>query len=705
MKMMKKTLAVLTALICLSAAACSKMAGTPIPDLESSLNAPEAEEKTEAAGVQTVSEKTAAAEAVKLTKTDLDTSWSDSDVSVVFSGKTVTPSVTDGIEAANGVLTIRKGGTYVLSGTLEDGRVVVDLTDASEKVHLVFNGVSVSSGTDAPLSILSADKAVITLAENTENRLSDTAEGDGQTGDAETAKACISSKCDLTVNGTGSLTVSAKGNNGIHCKDDLKIVSGTVQVEAANHGIRGNDSVLINSGIVSVKAGGDGIKTSTQDKENKGMIAVWGGDVTVVSGQDGLDAATDLLISGGILEIESGGGTANAEPHRTEGGRSQMNGGSTAEQSAEETPSRKGIKAASGLALTGGTITVDAADDAVHTDGAAGIGGSTVLTVRSGDDGIHADQQLLIDGEASVTVSESYEGIESREVQIAGGVIRVTASDDGINAAGEIENSQKPIENTAQQGFGGRGGFGMNGNSTGDLTVSGGYLYVNAGGDGLDSNGDITVTGGTVIVCGPTNDGNGPLDCGDRQNTIKVTGGTLMAVGSTGMMDVPEANYIASAELNAAAGTLIAVTDADGTVLGILKTPKKAAGIVFSANGMTDGYSIYSGGTYDGTLNDDGFGTGGSYTGGTLVKSGSGGSGSGFGFGRFGGQMPEFSDGQMPDFSDGQIPDFSGGQRPDFSGGETPKFSEGERPEGGSGRRAGGRNRSASDENSDLRAS
>lgn len=153
------------------------------------------------------------------------------------------------------------------------------------------------------------------------------------------------------------------------------------------------------------------------------------------------------------------------------------------------------------------------------------------------------------------------------------------------------------------------------------------------------------MTGGTVIVCGPTDSANGSLDSGDNQNTITVTGGTLIAVGATGMMEVPESNYLAAADLNAAAGTLIIVTDADGNVPAVLETPKQTQGIVCSVNGMPDGYYIYTGGDFDGTLNADDFADSGSYSGGTLIASGNGGGMGGFG----GGDMtPPDGMGQIP---------------------------------------------------------
>lgn len=624
---MKRTTAFLFALTFLAAVGCRKGTGTDIPDIASSLQQTEAEKTADHPSGETETESAGIVSEPELSKTDLATSWDESAVIIAFSGNQVTPSVSDGVSVENGVISITKGGTYVLSGSLENGRTVVNLEDRSEKVHLILNGVSVHAEQNAPLIIQNADKAVITLADQTQNMMSDSGEEQAKD-DSDTAKACIFSTCDLTINGTGSLTVNGKVNNGIYCKDDLKIVSGTISVDAVNHGIRGNDSVLIHSGVVTVKAGGDGIKTTAADKEGKGRIVIQSGDVSVISSQDGLDAATDLMVSGGCLSVESGGGTANAKQHKSEGfgfgGRFSFDDFGQG-QTEESAPSRKGLKAANSLLLKGGTVSVNSADDAVHTDGSAGICGNAILDLNAGDDGIHADQQLCIAENASVTVSESYEGLEAYEIIISGGETHIHASDDGVNAAGTTENGSNSMAENLQIAFEGREFGGMNRRSGGKLTISGGYLYVNADGDGIDSNGDIEMTGGTAVICGPTSNFNGPLDCGDFGNSIRVTGGTLIAVGSTGMMDVPEENYIASIDLNADSGTLIAVTDSDGKVLGVLRTPKNAAGVIFSANGISDGYNIYSGGKYDGTLNEDGFGSGGSYSGGKLVKSGNGG--------------------------------------------------------------------------------
>ncbi|MBR6719138.1 MAG: carbohydrate-binding domain-containing protein [Oscillospiraceae bacterium] len=674
---LKQTLALLTAVTCLltaagcagqqtgnSSAAESSAAETTVPegtDPAAETTAQAAETTARADEQSSVSAKSGA----ELKKADLNTEWGSDAVTLQLSGDTVKASPSDGVTVKGGLITITKGGDYVLFGTLNDGRIVINLTDKTEKVHLILNGASVTSRTSAAISVVQADKTVITAAAGTDNVLTDAktyTEFDLEEADSQFPQACIASKDDLTINGTGTLTVSGNYNNGIHCTDDLKLVGGTIQVTAANHGIRGNDSVLLHDGALTVTAGGDGIKSTTADQDGKGDILIEGGTAKITAEQDGIDAAASLTVTDGTLDITAGGGSANAPAHANDdfggfgkGGRQGGFGGfrggfggeqgdfsmdplanfaQTADTAAEDTTvSTKGIKAERTLTLSGGTLTIDAADDAVHANDTVTISGDAVLKASAGDDGIHADAAVTIEG-GETEIAKSYEGIESAKISIKGGTVHVKADDDGLNASD-----------------GSGGGMGFNRNGSGELNISGGYLYVNADGDGLDSNGNITMTGGTVIVCGPTNSGNGPLDSGDNNNKITVTGGTLIAVGATGMMETPESNYLASASLNAAAGTLIAVTDDDGRVLAVLKTPKQAQGIVVSADGMSDGYHIYTGGTYDGTLNSDGFGTGGSWSGGTEVATGSGGGGFGGmgghgGFGGFGGMMPP--DGMEP---------------------------------------------------------
>lgn len=577
---------------------------------------------------------------IELSNADTNTAWDDSAVILECTGDAVNASSAEGVSVDGQCITITEGGTYVLQGKLSDGTVVIALNDNTEKVHLVLNGISISSASTAAIWVQQADKVIVTLAEGTENMLSDGTDYATEDDTDTTPNACLYSKDDLTINGSGSLTVNGNCNNGIQTSDDLRIVGGSITVNAVNHGVRGSDSVVIKEGVLTISAQGDGIKSTTTDTEGKGFVDIEGGTVTVSAEQDAVDAAIALVVSGGTMTLQSGGGIANAPVHS--GGMGGVHGGwgdwFTDTNSSDTTVSTKGMKAGSVMAILGGTVTVDSADDALHCNNDILLSGGT-LSLGAGDDGIHADNELTIEGNAVLNVTQAYEGLEAYHINICGGETRVTASDDGLNAAGGDTASSAVQDGGFNGGFGGFGGFAA---GSGELNISGGYLYVNAAGDGLDSNGNITMTGGCAVVCGPTNSGNGPLDSGDNNNTITLTGGTLIAVGATGMMEVPESNYIASGSLNAAAGTLIAVTDTNGEVLGVLQTPKTAQGIVFSCNGASDGYIVYSGGSYDGTLNADGWATGGSYKPGTEICSGSGsidvgGMGGGFGGGGFGG--------------------------------------------------------------------
>lgn len=242
-------------------------------------------------------------------KFDSNTQWDDTAATVTLadSGCTVTG---EGAVAAGTTVTVSKGGTYVLSGTLSDGQIVV-AAEKTEKVHLVLKGVGITCQTGAPVYIQSADKTVITLADGTDNTLCDgasyTLNADGE------PTGCLFSKDDLTVNGTGSLTVTGNYNNGIVSKNDLKIMSGTVTVTAANNGLKGKDSVRIAGGTITVNATDDGIKASNLNESDKGYILIDGGSVTVTAGDDALQAVSAVTVTGGTCTVTAGGQEVNCD--------------------------------------------------------------------------------------------------------------------------------------------------------------------------------------------------------------------------------------------------------------------------------------------------------------------------------------------------------------------------------------------------------
>jgi len=541
---------------------------------------------------------------VKYDDEDLDASVNAADLTTItLDGNAI---IVDGEGATvNGSsVTITAAGSYQVSGTLNDGQIIVNTTD-SENVTLVLAGVNITSQSSAPIYVANAEKVILTLAAGSENIVTD---GDSYTNLDEGGEpnAAIFSKDDLTINGEGALTVNANYNNGIASKDDLKITGGTITVNAVNDGIKGRDSLAVKDGLITVIAGADGLQANNDEDPEEGFVIIEGGTFNITARLDGVQAETSLLISGGTLEIITGGGSVAS------GGGGWGGGGRGMEGNANQTDeSVKGLKAGVDLTISGGSITISALDDALHSNSTLTINGGD-LEVASGDDGVHADTALTING-GTLSVTESYEGLESQVITINDGTIHLIASDDGINATsgggGEM---------------GGRGGMGDFGSSDNYVYIHGGYLFMDAGGDGLDSNGNFEMTDGIVLVNGPTNNGNGPLD---YMSSFKVSGGFLVAVGSAGMAQAPSTDssqYSVMQILNnmQAAGTLVHIETTSGEdVLTFLPT-KEYQSVVFSSPELQNGesYVVYTGGSSNGTP-VDGLYTDGNYTPGTQAAS------------------------------------------------------------------------------------
>ena len=286
--------------------------------------------------------------------------------------------------------------------------------------------------------------------------------------------------------------------------------------------------------------------------------------------------------------------------------------------------------------MSGGSCTIHSTDHAVHAAGTAELSGTT-LDITSDNKGISSHGDLTV-SDGSITIHSCTEGIESKaEMNISGGEIRILdATDDGLNTGGADSGSHA-------------------------MTISGGYIYVNASGDGVDSNGTWTMTGGTLLVCGPTSGGDGSLDA---NGDMTYTGGTLLALSSKGMMEYPESGCLVATNCNAAAGDQISIVDQNGTVLVTLQSPKAVSDVIYGiGDGDSSDYTIVTGGTYSGTLNDDGYAEGGTVSGGTEVTA-NGGSG-----GMNGGQPDGMPSGQ---------PGGQGGTPPSGSNGGTPPEKPGQ---------------------------
>lgn len=493
----------------------------------------------------------------------------------------------DGAEAEGGAITITAAGIYAVSGTLEDGRIIVNAPGAD--VTVALNSADITCSYGSPLYIYKAGTATVHLMEGTANLLADgelySFTDEYSSEEDEEPNACLYSKADLVIEGTGSLIVKANHNNGITSKDTLQIYDGNLSVTAANHGINGKDSNAIDSASVSVTCGGDAIRSTNDSDDTLGWVSVSNSTLNLDAGEDGIQGETSVTISSGSYTVTSGGGSS-VEP--------------------SDEASTKGIKAGGSLMLFSGIYTMDCSDDAFHANGDVTVSGG-IYTVSTGDDAFHADEALTMSG-GEIVIQDSYEGLEGSTVTISGGKISIVASDDGINAAGGADAS----------GFGGFGPGNTFGSANSDyyIDISDGYIVIEAGGDGLDSNGNTTMSGGTVIVSS-TGRGDGALD---YDGTFTLSGGTLLAFDAGAMSETPSESsqytVFVGFDTTLSKGTYVSLQNEDESF--VFQLPTDAATMLLSSADLKAGasYTVSYGGSYDGA-SADGICSGGTYSGGT----------------------------------------------------------------------------------------
>lgn len=539
-------------LFSLPLAACSRASAASSQSTQSEESAASSELETDVEHLVSVTDI--------VTDRDLEGTWEEdgaTKISLSDDGCAVDGA---GAVADGTTVTITAGGTYVLTGQMSAGQVVVNAD--GEKVQLVLDGASVTSTDSAAILVRAAKKVWLTLADGTQNKLATS--GSFAEDDEYSIDDAVWCKSDLTINGTGALTVSSAEGHGIVCKDELALVSGDVEVEAARHAVQAQDAACVVAGTWSLTAGTDGIHCGDDDDAEKGSVLIVGGTVSIDAASDGVDAAN-------VLEVDGG-----------------------------------------------------------------------EVTVSAGDDGLHSERALQVDG-GTVTVSKGYEGLEGSTVTVNGGVIDVTSSDDGVNAAGDPtgdssaeatdagasgpeaaagqpedpmgggrapagdgrapENADAQAPTSTGQvpagsggqvpaGSGGQApgaGGDMDYDSTAQVTINGGKLTIQAGGDGIDSNGDLTVTGGEAYVFGPASDGDGSLDFA---GTGTITGGVVMCAGSSGMaQNFGDASAQGSMLVSASgqAGDAIQLVDEDENVVASCEARTSYSCVLVSAPGVESG--------------------------------------------------------------------------------------------------------------------
>lgn len=539
---------------------------------------------------------------------DLDDDYSDEDVQnitlkhneIMYDGNDATVSGT--------TITITKAGSYAFRGTLDDGAIIVDTTSDS-LVRIILNDADITSSTSAPIYIKQADKVLLTLAENSNNTLRDGTSYKLADASVNEPNAAIFSKDDLTINGSGSLIVEANYNNGIQSKDDLKIVSGNINVTAQDDGLVGKDLVALKQADITLNTQSDGIKTTNTEDSEKGNLVIENGNINIISQTDGLQSSNTLYIYQGNITIQSGGGSVNNSKQSTMMNGNPWGNWNTADE--DDTTSAKGMKAQNTIEISNGTFDLDTADDTLHSNGTLTIQDGS-FNISSGDDGMHADTTLTIFG-GYIQIKESYEGIESSELYFNGGTIHIKASDDGVNAAGGNDGS-------STDGRPGQNNF--TADASKQIIIDGSYLYIDASGDGIDSNGTITMNSGTVIVNGPIDGANGALDF---DGNFTITGGYLLTTGSSAMLQMPtqiENGNLLTIGLSSNDVSLIHIEDSENHNILTFQPTKNIQSLVLYTSELQTGntYNIYLNGTVSGDCND-GIYENPSYENGTLYES------------------------------------------------------------------------------------
>jgi hypothetical protein len=525
--------------------------------------------------------------------------WDNAEIiHIILSGNSITVD-NSAATVSGSKVTITAAGTYSITGSLTDGQIIVDTQD-EQIVRLILNGINVTCSASAPIYIKDAAKALIVLADNSENFITD---GTSYVLNSDNEpNAALFSKSYLSLFGNGSLTVKSNYKDGIASKDGLLIKSGTYNITSADDGIRGKDYLIVKNGNLIINAGGDGMKSDNESESSLGYITIDSAVVNITSSGDGINSKTNIIIKDGSFIIKTGLGAGTTTGTTSPGGG--FPGGSGGYNG---TISEKAIRAGTGLTIEKGTIIIDAADDALHSDDAVIINDGT-FSIATGDDAVHAEKSFSFNG-GILNISKSFEGIESASITVNGGNINLVSTDDALNATKGL---------TA-------GGTEANDGSM--LTINGGIVVVNTtSGDGLDSNGNVMISAGTVIVHGPQSK---PEVGFDINGTFMISGGLVIGTGpnSGNMIEGPSTSSSQYSLKVTIASTLSAtslfhIQDASGNNLVTFKPVRVFYYIVFSSPDLKSGstYSIYTGGSSTGT-NTNGLFTGGTYTGGTLKKS------------------------------------------------------------------------------------
>lgn len=362
----------------------------------------------------------------------------------------------DAVQISKNKITIKDEGTYILSGILDDGMIIVD-AEKTDKLQIVLDNVSIHSKTSAAIYILQADKVFLTLAPDSKNELSNG--GSFAKIDDNNIDAAIFSKDDLTLNGSGSVTINSPAGHGIVSKDELIVTGGTYKITANNHGLSGKDNICIADGTFDITSGKDGLHAENADDTSLGFIYIDNGSFSITSTDDAMHSSSNLTINNGTYKISAGD---------------------------------DGFHADSNLTIADGTITISKSYEGIEGLNISISGGTISLT--STDDGLNAAGEADQSGMKGPAPNDNFSSSSNSSISISGGNLSIDASGDGIDSNGSLSISGGEIFISGSTG-GGNGALDYGR----EAKVSGGTI-VAIGSSGMAQNFDSSSTQGSILV-------------------------------------------------------------------------------------------------------------------------------------------------------------------------------------------------------------
>lgn len=505
-------------------------------------------------------------ESQSVTSFQAQTSYDESRASQITLADQTATVTGQGASFSDQTLTITQAGTYVLSGSGKNIKLVVEAAD-TDQVHLVFQNLTLErEGT--LLQVNKAQEVVISLADGSQNALTES-----QASDDEEVEATIHSQVPLTLNGTGNLTLTALTKNALEVEDDLKVLGGAYTVKAANHGFKAEGALDIEAATLTIEAGKDGLHAEHDDTTERANISLNPTQLSIAATEDGVDAGNELTIKGGTITVSQ---------------------------------SEEGLEARV-IRQLGGDVTIKSSDDGVNASAGSSSKTSDTSATRKTSDANTTSNTADTSSSASQATADSATASTSASQATAD-----SAAGSQADQANKDKNATPPSPPAGQappqggqplQNGQGPGGMPPGGQEESDpslqIILEGGTLTIDAEGDGIDSNGTITISGGSLVVNGSVQGGNGPLDA---EGDITITGGTVWALGTSDMLQgFAQGSTQASITANIAgtAGQTLIILDANGKEVARQTASKDFQAVIMSSGDLVDGqtYTIQVEGT------------------------------------------------------------------------------------------------------------